>query len=75
MLRKSTAGAALLSVMLGLQGCTSSVAVQTHARTAANDSVAKCEAESDAPEECAEHAEIEQEVKAVKANQARFVVR
>ncbi|NBX66997.1 MAG: hypothetical protein EBQ96_08390 [Proteobacteria bacterium] len=82
MIRKSTVGAGLLSVMLVLQGCAGTGTGQemrqthTHTRTAANDdAIARCEAESDAPEECAEHADIERELRALKARQPRNVVR
>lgn len=82
MVRKSKLGvAAALSAMLLLQGCTGGRGVEmasgaaTHT-AAANDDVATCEAESDAPEECAEHAEIERELRAAKATTPkRFVVR
>lgn len=81
MVRKSKLGAAAaLSAMLLLQGCTGGrgleMASSGATRAAANDSVTKCEAESDAPEECAEHAEIEQELMAAKAaKQPRYVAR
>lgn len=79
MVRKSKLGAAAaLSAMLLLQGCSGGRGVEmvSSSRAAANDDVAKCEAESDAPEECAEHAEIQQELMASKAaKQPRYVAR
>lgn len=79
MVRKSTVGGALLSVMLVLQGCASGGAVQgvaqTHTRTAANDSAAGCSVKDEDPDECAEHAEIERELKALKARQPRLMAR
>lgn len=78
MVRKSKLGAAAaLSAMLLLQGCTGRPLIEMASTpAAANDDVSKCEAESDAPEECAEHAEIEAELKALKGKQQpRYVAR
>lgn len=67
---------AAAATSLFLQGCTGGRGIEMVSSTAAaNDDVSKCEAESDAPEECAEHVEIERELAAAKAKQPRFVAR